>query len=66
MPLGAFPLSRGAESSSTAAFAQPLTPTNPPKILPSTEFAYGDKHIRLGLGRTDFAANLKRWEATLE
>jgi len=34
-------------------------------ILPSTEFSYGEKHIRLGLGRTDFGANLELWERTL-
>mmetsp|Transcript_14914 Transcript_14914/g.29435 ORF Transcript_14914/g.29435 Transcript_14914/m.29435 type:complete len:383 (+) Transcript_14914:133-1281(+) len=34
-------------------------------ILPSSEFGYGDKHIRLGLGRVDFASNLVLWEASL-
>ncbi len=34
-------------------------------LLPSSCLGYGDGHVRLGLGRRDFAANLARYEAHL-
>ena len=34
-------------------------------LLPSSCLGYGDGHVRLGLGRRDFTANLERYEAFL-
>ncbi len=35
-------------------------------LLPSTVYAYGDAHFRLGLGREDFGTGLEALEAYLE
>ncbi|MCA9873838.1 MAG: aminotransferase class I/II-fold pyridoxal phosphate-dependent enzyme [Anaerolineales bacterium] len=35
-------------------------------LLPSICLGYGDRHVRLGLGRRNFAANLERFETYLE
>lgn len=35
-------------------------------LLPSTVYEYGDSHVRLGLGRSDFPAALERLESYLD
>lgn len=53
------------EASGAAAFCERVLGESGVLLLPSTVYAYGDSHFRMGLGREDFAAGLEAFDSCL-
>jgi aspartate/methionine/tyrosine aminotransferase len=56
----------GGEGGGAAAFCAEVLERTGALLLPSTVYGYGDSHVRLGLGREDFAAGLTAVDTYLE
>lgn len=56
----------GLDVPSATVYCQQLAAEEGILLLPSSCLGYGDKHIRLGLGRRNFAEGLARYEASLQ